>query len=86
MKAFQPALNPAQTLAIKICPKCRKRHEEGLAADNGHHDHEHIQNGSHGSSNGSPKEPQVPAIAENTRIEVLPVKISAMVVTSSVLV
>ena len=86
MKAFQPTLSHTQTLAMKICPKCRKRHagvNEELAAENGHHDHDHSHGSSHGSSQDSPEQLQTPAVAEAIVLEVEPVKSTAMIVTSS---
>jgi hypothetical protein len=87
MKASQPTLSPTQTLAIKICPKCRKRHAgvaEELPAGNGHHDQDHSHGSSHESSHGSPEQPQTPAVAEPIALEVEPVKGAATIVTSPV--
>jgi hypothetical protein len=91
MKASQPSLSHAQTLAVKICPKCRKKHagvDEELVVENEdrHHGDTHgsSRGSSHGSSHGSPKQLQIPAIAEPAVLEVEPVKITATVVTSSV--
>lgn len=84
MKASQPSLSPAQTLAVKFCPKCRKTHagvDEELVVENGHGN---SHGSSHGPSHGSPKQLQTPTIAEPTALEVEPVKITAIVVTSPV--
>lgn len=81
MKAFQPRLSNTQALTMKICPKCRKKHagvDEELAAENGHHDH--------GSSHDSPEQPRTSAVAERIALEVEPVKNTATIIISSVIV
>jgi hypothetical protein len=44
VKAYQPSLSRAQTSAVKICPKCRRKHvgiEEELVAENEQPNHAH---------------------------------------------
>jgi hypothetical protein len=83
MKAFQPSLSRAETLAIKICPKCRKMRagvNEELVTENGHRDY----GSSPGSSHSSPKQPQTPVTAEPLALEIEPIKSTATVITSPV--
>jgi hypothetical protein len=88
LKAFQPPLSHAQSLSMKICPKCRKKHAgaDGELAEAETGQHGHVDDGSQGSSNGSLKEPETPPDVEPVGLDVQPVKNPATVITSSVVV
>lgn len=92
MKAFEkPNLSHARTLTMKICPKCRRKHElehEHYHDHDQDHEHENVRDGSEESSNGSLKELQAPVVAEPAISEVAHPKSTstATVISSSILV